>query len=64
MYNLLNYKKRNYKHKKKPMEARKRIEQLFANVNKIELFVRENQENWDAWGNEVEVCTDISQYCA
>lgn len=51
------------KHSKKPMEARKRIEQLFAGVNRIELFARENHIGWDAWGNEVEVCTDLSEYC-
>lgn len=51
------------KHSKKPKEARERIEQLFADANRIELFARENHVGWDAWGNEVEVCTDISEYC-
>ena len=51
------------KHSKKPKEARERIEQLFADVNRIELFARENHVGWDAWGNEVEVSTDLSQYC-
>jgi len=50
------------KHSKKPKEARERIEQLFADVNRIELFARKNYVGWDAWGNEVEVCTDLSQY--
>lgn len=40
-----------------------RIEQLFADANRIELFARENHVGWDAWGNEVEVCTDLSEYC-
>ena len=52
------------KHSKKPKEARERIEQLFADVNRIELFARENHVGWDAWGNEVEVCTDLREYCA
>jgi len=51
------------KHSKKPMESRERIEQLFADADRIELFARENHVGWDAWGNEVEVCTDLSQYC-
>jgi len=51
------------KHSKKPNEARERIEQLFADANRIELFARENHVGWDAWGNEVEVCTDLSEYC-
>ena len=41
------------KHSRKTMEARKRIERLFADANRIELFARENHEGWDAWGNEV-----------
>jgi N6-adenosine-specific RNA methylase IME4 len=51
------------KHSKKPKEARERIEQLFAGANRIELFARENHVGWDAWGNEVEICTDLSEYC-
>ena len=38
---------------KKPNEIRDRINQIFPNVSKIELFARENQEGWDVWGNEV-----------
>ncbi len=41
-------------HSKKPNEVRKRIEQLFGGVSKIELFAREKTEGWDSWGNEVE----------
>ncbi|WIV11166.1 MT-A70 family methyltransferase [Proteiniborus sp. MB09-C3] len=41
------------KHSKKPEEARKRIEKLFGNISKIELFAREKVEGWDCWGNEV-----------
>jgi N6-adenosine-specific RNA methylase IME4 len=48
------------KHSKKPNEARERIEQLFANTEKIELFARENHEGWDAWGNEVGICVDFN----
>jgi len=51
------------KHSKKPKEARERIEQLFADVNRIELFARKNYVGWDAWGNEVEDSIDLSQYC-
>ena len=42
------------KHSKKPNEVRIRIETLFANSTKLELFARENYIGWDAWGNEVE----------
>lgn len=41
------------KHSKKPNEVRKRINDLFANKNKIELFAREKTEGWDVWGNEI-----------
>lgn len=42
------------KHSAKPEEIRKRIETMFPNHSKIELFSREKVNGWDAWGNEVE----------
>ncbi len=42
------------KHSKKPNEVRKRIEQLFSDPPRIELFAREKTKGWDVWGNEVE----------
>jgi len=42
------------KHSAKPLEVRKRIESMFPDHNKIELFAREKTEGWDVWGNEVE----------
>tara|TARA_R110002020_G_C15833499_1_gene734438 strand:- start:10 stop:585 length:576 start_codon:yes stop_codon:yes gene_type:complete len=41
------------KHSKKPEEVRKRIELLFGNLPRIELFARQETEGWDVWGNEV-----------
>lgn len=41
-------------HSKKPSQARKRIELLFGNLDRIELFAREKHTGWDSWGNEVE----------
>lgn len=41
-------------HSKKPHEARFRIEALFGNLPRIELFAREKTPGWDVWGNEVE----------
>ena len=41
------------RHSAKPHEVRLRIEQMFPEQNKIELFARERVEGWDAWGNEV-----------
>lgn len=40
-------------HSKKPEEVRKRIESLFGNIPRIELFARQRKEGWDVWGNEV-----------
>lgn len=40
-------------HSKKPNETRKRIEEMFSNSSKIELFARQKVEGWDCWGNEV-----------
>jgi len=42
------------KHSKKPDEVRNRIEKLFGDLPRIELFAREKTKGWDVWGNEVE----------
>jgi len=41
------------KHSKKPQEVRNRIELLFGDLPRIELFARQTSPGWDAWGNEV-----------
>lgn len=40
-------------HSKKPDEVRTRITELVGQVPKIELFARQEVENWDCWGDEV-----------
>lgn len=42
------------KHSKKPDEIRNRISKMFPEQTKIELFARQRQDGWAAWGNEVE----------
>lgn len=41
-------------HSKKPDEVRKRIELLYGDLSRIELFARQKINGWDSWGNEVE----------
>ena len=41
------------KHSKKPSEIRYRIETMFPNHSRIELFSRDKIEGWDCWGNQV-----------
>ncbi len=41
------------KHSKKPQEVRNRIELLFGELPRIELFARQKVDGWDCWGNEV-----------
>lgn len=41
-------------HSKKPSEFRKRIERMFGDVPKLEMFARTRAEGWDAWGNETD----------
>jgi N6-adenosine-specific RNA methylase IME4 len=41
------------KHSEKPKEIRERIVQLFGNLSRIELFARDREEGWDAWGDEI-----------
>lgn len=41
-------------HSQKPIEVRKRIDEMFPTQSKIELFSREElQGKWTSWGNEV-----------
>lgn len=42
------------RHSQKPNEVRKRIETLYGDVPRVELFAREKAPGWDCWGNEVE----------
>jgi len=39
-------------HSKKPDEVRERIELLFGDLPRIELFARQNIDGWDVWGND------------
>ena len=41
------------RHSQKPDEAYRIIERLYPNLNKIELFARNQREGWDCWGDEV-----------
>jgi len=41
------------KHSRKPAEVRDRIEKLFGDLPKLELFARETSLGWDVFGNEV-----------
>jgi N6-adenosine-specific RNA methylase IME4 len=42
------------KHSAKPPILRGKIERLYGDVNRVELFAREQVKNWSCWGNEVE----------
>ena len=39
------------KHSRKPDEVRDRIDLMFPNHKKIELFARESFDGWDSWGD-------------
>jgi len=41
------------RHSSKPAEIRNRIEQMFPNHKRLEMFSREKVDGWDSWGNEV-----------
>ena len=41
-------------HSRKPAEVAKRIEMLYPNASKLEMFARETREGWESWGNEKE----------
>ena len=40
------------RHSAKPAEVRNRIDQLFGDVPRIELFARGEAAGWDQWGND------------
>lgn len=41
-------------HSEKPDEAYKRLEQLFGDVRRLELFARRERPGWTVWGNEID----------
>ena len=41
-------------HSRKPDDVHTRIERLFGDVPRIELFARESKPGWSVWGNQVE----------
>ena len=41
------------KHSQKPEEAYYRIERLFGDVKRVELFARSERFGWDSFGNEI-----------
>ena len=47
------------KHSKKPEEVRHRIEIMFGNMPRIELFARYKVDGWESWGDEVESDIDL-----
>jgi site-specific DNA-methyltransferase (adenine-specific) len=42
------------RHSEKPAVFRRRIEQMYPNARRIELFARCSSDGWDVWGNEVD----------
>ncbi len=41
------------RHSEKPDEVRQRIEEMFPEQSKLELFARKEAEGWDVWGLEI-----------
>ncbi|WGM06159.1 MT-A70 family methyltransferase [Arsenophonus nasoniae] len=39
-------------HSQKPIEVHYRLEKLYGEVKRIELFARDKVQGWDLWGNE------------
>lgn len=40
-------------HSQKPDEVQERIERMYPNATRLEMFARRERDGWDAWGNEV-----------
>lgn len=41
-------------HSRKPDESYERIEAMYPNLKKIELFARRKRQGWQSWGNQIE----------
>lgn len=48
------------RHSQKPAEVRTRIERLYGELPRVELFARQKIDGWDSWGNEVENSVELS----
>ena len=48
------------KHSRKPEEVRKRIELLFGDIPRLEMFARKASKGWDVFGNEAPNSIDIA----
>jgi len=46
-------------HSEKPWEVRRRLELLYGDVSRVELFARESWPGWDRWGNQCESSVEI-----
>jgi len=46
-------------HSMKPDQAYEKIERLFGDVSRIELFARRKREGWNCWGNQVKSDVEI-----
>ena len=49
------------KHSRKPEEVRKRIELLFGDIPRLEMFARQASDGWDVFGNEAPNSIIINQ---
>lgn len=47
------------RHSSKPYETRDRIERLFGDAPRLELFARFKGPGWDVWGNEIKSDIEI-----
>lgn len=47
-------------HSSKPWEARNKLEQLYGDVSRIELFARERSPGWHVWGNQIDCDIELT----
>jgi N6-adenosine-specific RNA methylase IME4 len=49
-------------HSRKPDEVVHRIDRLVGDIPRIELFARERRPGWSAWGDEVNLYTEVDLF--
>lgn len=46
-------------HSHKPEVVYEMLDDMFPNVNKLELFARNHKEGWDCWGNQTDLFDEV-----
>lgn len=49
------------RHSQKPIDQYRKIEELYPNMEYLELFARQKRPGWSSWGNEVDCDVQLGE---